>query len=185
MIKSDNFVDKHRYRQLTQEARYQITALKVLGYTQRQIARETGRSASTISRELRRNRGIEGYQAETAQRVADRRRREAGKRHKRTPELIAWVEARLRDDWSPEQIAGSLREAGYPLVSHEWIYRHIERDQKAGGDLHKHLRQRRKRYRKRYCRISSYLQTMANQGYNPLVAIQMAFSGQLYADRGE
>ncbi|WP_419600734.1 hypothetical protein [Thiolapillus sp.] len=36
-----------------------------------------------------------------------------------------------------------------------------------------------------YCRISSYLQTMANQGYNPLVAIQMAFSGQLYADRGE
>ena len=29
------------------------------------------------------------------------------------------------------------------------------------------------------------LQTMANQGYNPLVAIQMAFSGQLYADRGE
>ncbi|WP_294043194.1 hypothetical protein [Thiolapillus sp.] len=30
-----------------------------------------------------------------------------------------------------------------------------------------------------------YLQTMANQGYNPLVAIQMAFSGQLYADRGE
>ncbi|WP_419609785.1 IS30 family transposase, partial [Thiolapillus sp.] len=138
------------YRQLTQEERYQITALKGLGYTQRQIARETGRSPSTISWELRRNRGIEGYQAETAQRVAYRRRREAGKRHKRTPELIAWVEARLRDDWSPEQIAGSLREAGYPLVSHEWIYRHIERDQKAGGDLHKHLRQRRKRYRKRY-----------------------------------
>ena len=112
------------YRQLTQEERYQITALKGLGYTQRQIARETGRSPSTISWELRRNRGIEGYQAETAQRVAYRRRREAGKRHKRTPELIAWVEARLRDDWRPEQIAGSLREAGYPLVSHEWIYRH-------------------------------------------------------------
>ncbi|WP_296760391.1 hypothetical protein, partial [Thiolapillus sp.] len=40
-------------------------------------------------------------------------------------------------------------------------------------------------YAEAYCRISSYLQTMANQGYNPLVAIQMAFSGQLYADRGE
>jgi transposase len=36
-----------------------------------------------------------------------------------------------------------------------------------------------------YCRISSYLQTMANKGYNPLVAIQMALSGQLYADMGE
>jgi hypothetical protein len=40
-------------------------------------------------------------------------------------------------------------------------------------------------YAKAYCRISSYLQTMANQGYNPLVAIQMAFSGQIYADKGE
>jgi len=36
-----------------------------------------------------------------------------------------------------------------------------------------------------YCRISSYLQTMANQGYNPLLAIQLALSGQLYVDAGE
>lgn len=35
-----------------------------------------------------------------------------------------------------------------------------------------------------YCRISSYLQTMANKGVNPLVAIHMAFSGQLYAASG-
>ena len=44
---------------------------------------------------------------------------------------------------------------------------------------------RTRKYAEAYCRISSYLQTMANQGYNPLVAIQMAFSGQIYADRGE
>lgn len=36
-----------------------------------------------------------------------------------------------------------------------------------------------------YCRISSYLQTMASKGYNPLVAIQMALSGQIYAEGGE
>ena len=36
-----------------------------------------------------------------------------------------------------------------------------------------------------YCRISSYLQTMANRSVNPLVAIQMALSGQLYAESGE
>ena len=36
-----------------------------------------------------------------------------------------------------------------------------------------------------YCRISSYLQTMANKGYNPLVAIQFALSGQLYIEQGE
>jgi transposase-like protein len=44
---------------------------------------------------------------------------------------------------------------------------------------------RTQKYAEAYCRISSYLQTMANKGYNPLVAIQMAFSGQLYSDRGE
>jgi hypothetical protein len=44
---------------------------------------------------------------------------------------------------------------------------------------------RTKKYAEAYCRISSYLQTMANKGYNPLVAIQMAFSGRIYTDRGE
>jgi transposase len=44
---------------------------------------------------------------------------------------------------------------------------------------------RKSQYAQAYCRISSYLQTMANRGYNPLVAIQMALSGQLYAHRGE
>jgi len=39
---------------------------------------------------------------------------------------------------------------------------------------------RRQQYAEAYCRISSYLKTMANQGVNPLVAIQMALSGQLY-----
>jgi len=32
-------------------------------------------------------------------------------------------------------------------------------------------------YAHAYCRISSYLQTMANKGYNPLIAIQMALAG--------
>ena len=43
---------------------------------------------------------------------------------------------------------------------------------------------RNREYAEAYCRISSYLQSMANHGYNPLVAIQMALSGELYADRG-
>jgi transposase len=34
-------------------------------------------------------------------------------------------------------------------------------------------------YAQAYCRISSYLQTMANKGYNPLVAIQLALAGKL------
>ena len=34
-------------------------------------------------------------------------------------------------------------------------------------------------YAEAYCRISSYLQTMANKGYNPLVAVQMALAGKI------
>jgi transposase len=44
---------------------------------------------------------------------------------------------------------------------------------------------RKAQYAQAYCRISSYLQTMANRGYNPLVAIQLALSGQLYSKTGE
>jgi transposase len=40
-------------------------------------------------------------------------------------------------------------------------------------------------YAQAYCRISSYLQTMANRGYGPLVAIQMALSGEIYSQGGE
>jgi transposase len=44
---------------------------------------------------------------------------------------------------------------------------------------------RKPQYAEAYCRISSYLQTMANRGYNPLVAIQSALSGQLCAETHE
>ena len=38
---------------------------------------------------------------------------------------------------------------------------------------------RTERYAQAYCRISSYLQTMANRGINPLVAIQIALAGEI------
>ncbi len=44
--------------------------------------------------------------------------------------------------------------------------------QKVSGCFRKTL------YAQAYYRISSYLQTMANKGYNPLVAIQMALAGK-------
>ena len=44
---------------------------------------------------------------------------------------------------------------------------------------------RTRRYAEAYCRISSYLQSMANQGYNPLVAIQIALAGDAVKYLGE
>jgi hypothetical protein len=39
---------------------------------------------------------------------------------------------------------------------------------------------RTEKYAHAYCRISSYLQTMANKGINPLIAVQMALTGEIY-----
>ena len=44
---------------------------------------------------------------------------------------------------------------------------------------------RTRQYAEAYCRISSYLQTMANRGYNPLVAIQLAISNRAIENGGE
>jgi len=41
------------------------------------------------------------------------------------------------------------------------------------------------KYAEAYCRISSYLQTMANKGFNPLIAIQMAMAGKINDVGGE
>jgi IS30 family transposase len=65
------------------------------------------------------------------------------------------VERLLREQWSPEQVAGYLRRTGELLISHETIYRHVWRDKKRGGALHAHLRGARKNCRKRYGRYDS------------------------------
>lgn len=49
------------YKQLTREQRYQIEALKKEGFLNKAIAQNLNVSASTISREFRRNRGLRGY----------------------------------------------------------------------------------------------------------------------------
>src|SRR3546814_11520007 len=57
----------------------------------------------------------------------------------------------LKHGMSPEQIAQRLKqEQPSRAVSHEWIYRFIAAEQRAGGELYTYLRHRRKRYRKRY-----------------------------------
>ena len=65
-----------------------------------------------------------------------------------TPELIAHIEDKLREKWSPEQISGRLKNENI-LISHERIYQHIWADKKRGGLLYKHLRHSGRKYNKR------------------------------------
>jgi len=136
------------YTQLTREERYQIHGLRQVGCQQSEIARVLGRHKATISRELRRNRGLRGYRPKQAHRAALARR--AGKSCARFTTLI-WnqIEALIRKDWSPEQICGRLKAEQGIRISHEYIYLYIYADKRSGGNLHQHLRcqkQRRKRY---------------------------------------
>ena len=136
------------YTQLTQEERYQIEALLKMGHPQSRIAVVLKRHKSTISREVRRNRGLRGYRPKQAQRLA-LARREAKARLRIAPETWERVESLLCEDWSPEQVSGWLSQEQGLRVSHEWIYQHVHADKRRGGDLHTRLRCQKKR-RKRY-----------------------------------
>jgi IS30 family transposase len=54
------------YKHLTEEERYQIDDLRREGFNQAEIARNMGRSPSTLSRELRRNAGERGWRPKQA-----------------------------------------------------------------------------------------------------------------------
>ena len=141
------------YKQLTEEDRIEIYAMKQAGKQQNQMAAALGVHSSTISRELTRNTGLRGYRPKQAQAKAFHRRLTARKMVKMTPETVDYIESRLRQDHSPEQIAERMKvDSGWqgPAVSHERIYQHIWQDKAHGGMLYKHLRiggtkQRRKR----------------------------------------
>ncbi|MGH8148277.1 MAG: IS30 family transposase, partial [Rhodanobacteraceae bacterium] len=80
-----------------------------------------------------------------AQRQAMQRRHVANALPRIDAQTWVTVEARLRKDWSPEQIAGTDEVA----ISTERIYQHIAADRQRGGTLWQHLRRRKQRRRHR------------------------------------
>jgi IS30 family transposase len=139
------------YTQITSVERHAIAALKQAGHSIPRIAEILGRHRTTIWRELAKNRRFDGcYSPDRAdQRV--RTRRSVSRRNEQfTAVDKEFVRCLLEQKWSPEQIAGTLREAGLLRISHETIYRWVWGDKHAGGTLHTHLRQSPKRRRKGY-----------------------------------
>lgn len=123
------------------------------------IAAEIGRHRSTIYREIKRNSYVDeelpylnDYYGVTAQRYASARR---SRRRKliRLPELRNAVVDRLRDGWSPEQIAGRLAFEGHDVrISHETIYAHVYSGEGQSEALARYLPSRRKKRKPRYAR---------------------------------
>jgi IS30 family transposase len=136
------------YAQLTREQRYQIYILRKAGHLQNFIARELGVHPATISRELERGRGRRGYRPKQADELAAARKQQ---RYRTRISAATWamIESLVRQDWSPEQVAGWLSKEKRVCVSHERIYQYIYADKARGGTLFHHLRCRKRR-RKRY-----------------------------------
>ena len=115
---------------LQADEREEISRGLAARWSMRALARRLGRSASTISREIKRNGGRQAYRAAEADRQAwCRARRPQRCRLARRPRLRRWVARKLQQDWSPRQIAVGLRRA-FPddaqmRVSHETIYRSL------------------------------------------------------------
>ncbi len=123
----------------------------------RSIAECLGRSPSTVSREIQRNRGYDDYRASVADEQAwNRARRPKRCQLGRHPRLRRMVARKLRRNWSPEQIAGWLKRS-YPEdesyhVSHETIYRSLFVQARGvfKKELLRHLRSRRTIRRSRH-----------------------------------
>ena len=143
-----------RYHQITPDERYTLAALRTqhpaLSITE--IASRMDRSPSTISRELRRNATPydQAYRPSRAQEQANGRRSRTRRWSKLSASDWMIVEDLLDQDFSPEQISGWLLKHGLLSVSHETIYKYVWEDKHAHGELHRLLRQKTKKHRKRY-----------------------------------
>lgn len=137
-------------RYLSLLERQRISTLRGQGLSVREVARRLGRSASTVSRELRRNiRAHDGhvYDGDLAHaRARERARRTRPSRLAVDAELRQIVQDKLELEWSPEQIAGWLR-LTHPdrpswKLCHETIYQALYHGGRGGlsRELTKRLR---------------------------------------------
>ena len=140
------------YSQLTDGERNQFYALRQAQRPMTEIANQLGRSRATLYNELNRNTGGRGYRPRQAQQFAENRRVEKVQPLKMHPNVTAYIESKLQLQWSPEQIASTMKtdpDGPGLAVSHETIYRYVWADKRAGGTGYTQLRHGKKKRRKR------------------------------------
>ncbi len=140
------------YKHFTHDERLMLSAFLRTDLTQKEIALKLGKDPSSVSRELGRNgaESIDGYRVRKAQVLTIQRRIQANQRFKKIendPWLENYIKKKLKLYWSPEQIAGRLREKHERIICHETIYQYIYKDH---PELKKYLRCTKGRYRRRY-----------------------------------
>ena len=112
------------YKQLNQEQRYTIAQLLKRGASLREIARTIKVSVSTVSREIKRNKGKYTYRAAYAHMLARERIQWRQLPRRFTADLRLRAEELLRHKQSsPEQIVGRSRLEGLNMVSKSTLYK--------------------------------------------------------------
>lgn len=149
-------MSKKRHKKLNQEERFYISKRLQAGDNRRQIAVDLKRSASTITREVAKNKDpITGLYSGI---VAEEKAKSHQKNAERKLEVITTISSKayytileeLQKRTSPEQIAAIISgELGEP-ISHQAIYNYIRKDKANGGKLYLYLRRKGRRYR--YCK---------------------------------
>ena len=117
------------YKQLSIEDREKARVLLAQKMSFSKIARELGRSKSTITREIRRNSDEKGnYSAHSAQKKHEKRKKKCGAKKKlENKDIRKYVTERLAFRWSPEQIAERAKLEKQPfIVCSKTIYRAVD-----------------------------------------------------------
>jgi len=125
-------MQKENYKRLTIQERENISRGLAQQKTYRAIAKELKRSPSTISREIKRNSGKNGYRAFSASqraKTASSSRRGGKSKIAQDEHLRRYVLKKLQEEWSPEEISKRIKvEYSKDMamqVSHEAIYQFI------------------------------------------------------------
>ena len=141
---------------LTDVERDQIAVFVSRGIGVREIGRALDREHSTISREIKRNRFGQSYVAIHAQHLSEKRKSNAGRRCPlKDTQTYAYILEKLKEGWSPEQIAGRLKfERGERIICHETIYQFIYKKTLKEDRLWEYLPRKQKHRRKKYGRKS-------------------------------
>jgi IS30 family transposase len=116
------------YSHLIKEQRDKLFELKKTGISKDEIAAKLGCSRATVYRELDRNKcpTHHMYLPDTAEKLQELRRYRAGTKLVQAKELQQIIEKQLIEGWSPEVIAGRLKqEQSEYTISHESIYKFV------------------------------------------------------------
>lgn len=143
---------KKNYSHITKTERLEIAVLIRRGYSLREISRVMERSPGTISEEIKRNRTGGRYDPEKAQHKAYVKRKYSkyqGMKIVGNAELRKYIEKHIKEDWSPEEISGRIKEIDKHLLyaSFRVVYKFVK--SVYGRPLEKYLRYRGKNKKKK------------------------------------